>query len=105
MIRVYRSESLADVGHWRNILELRGIGCHIRNLYASSITGELPWLESLPELWVLDDRDAPLADRLIRQGRSDPAPGSPPWSCGECGERIDPQFTACWKCGRERAQA
>lgn len=102
MIRVYRSESLADVAHWRNLLELRGVGCHIRNLYSSSGAGELPWLESLPELWVLDDRDAPLARRLIRDGRIDPVAGSAPWSCGGCHERIDPQFTACWNCGRER---
>jgi hypothetical protein len=104
MIRVYRSESLADVAHWRNILELRGIGCHIRNLYSSSVTGELPWLESLPELWVLDDRDATLALRLIRDGRIDPAAGSAPWFCAGCRERIDPQFTACWNCGEERGR-
>ncbi len=102
MIRVYRAESLADVAHWRNLLELRGIGCHIRNLYASGVIGELPWLESLPELWVLDDRDAPLALRLIRDGRLDPTSGSAPWACGHCRERLDPQFTACWNCGAER---
>ena len=102
MLRVYRSESLADVGHWRNILELRGIHCHIRNLYASSVTGELPWFETLPELWVLDDRDASLALRLIRDGRVDPVPNSAPWICPQCGERLDSQFTACWKCGAER---
>lgn len=105
MRRVYRSESLADVAHWRNILELRGILCHIRNLYASGVTGEVPWLESLPELWVLDDRDAPLAERLIREGRSAPPGSSTPWTCEGCGERSDSQFTACWNCGRERARS
>jgi hypothetical protein len=103
MIRVYRSESLPDVAHWRNILELRGVGCYIRNLYASSATGELPWFESLPELWVLDDRDAALALRLIRDGRVDPAAGSVPWICGGCREQSEAQFTACWHCGAERA--
>jgi hypothetical protein len=102
MIRVYRSESLADVAHWRNILELRGIGCHIRNLYASSVTGEVPWLESLPELWVLDDRDAALALRLIRDGRAEPPGTAGAWTCEGCGERSEAQFTACWSCGRER---
>lgn len=24
------------------------------------------------------------------------------WKCSRCGERIEPQFTQCWNCGRER---
>ena len=102
MLRVYRSESLPDVAHWRNILELRGIHCHIRNLYSCGVTGELPWLESLPELWVLDDRDATLATRLIREARNAPHASLDPWICRGCGERSDGQFTACWNCGGER---
>jgi hypothetical protein len=25
-----------------------------------------------------------------------------PWKCAGCGEELEGQFTACWKCGEER---
>lgn len=102
MKRVYRSETLPDVGHWRNVLELRGIACELRHTHLASIVGELPWLESWPELWVLDDRDAELAARIIREGRDHAVNGGAPWSCGGCGERLEAQFTTCWRCGSDR---
>lgn len=103
MRRVYRSELLPDVAHWKNVLEQRGIGCHIRNFYGSGALGELPWFEVLPELWVLDDRDAVLAERLIGEAaRFDRAGRGEGWRCGACGEQLEAQFTACWHCGAER---
>ena len=25
-----------------------------------------------------------------------------PWTCPDCGERIEPQFTECWNCGASK---
>jgi len=102
MKRVYRSELLPDVGHWKNVLELRGIACELRHMHLASIVGELPWLEAWPELWVLDDRDAELAARIIREGRARALDGGNAWSCPACGERLEAQFTTCWSCGGDR---
>lgn len=98
---MYRAELLPDVGHWKNVLELRGIACELRRAPLGSIIGELPWLETWPELWVLDDRDAELAQRIIREEASRTNAGEP-WSC-RCGERLEAQFTTCWRCGTDRA--
>jgi len=100
---VFRSQFLADVAHWRNMLELRGIGCHIRNFHLGGALGDLPFLEVMPELWVLDDRDAELAQRVIAGAHQAADKGEPPWRCAACTESIEAQFTACWRCGAERA--
>lgn len=103
MRRVYRSELLPNVAHWKNVLEQRGIGCHIRNFYGAGALGELPWFEVLPELWVLDDRDAELAERVIGASAKVDREAREAWRCG-CGEWLEGQFTGCWRCGGERPQ-
>ncbi len=25
-----------------------------------------------------------------------------PWRCSKCGEKLEPQFKSCWKCGTDR---
>lgn len=40
MFGVYRSLSLPDVMHFRNLLETRGIACHVRNYHSASVLGE-----------------------------------------------------------------
>lgn len=106
MKRVFRSASIVDVAHFRNVLELRGIPVHVRNFHLGGALGELPWLDVMPELWVVDERDAPLAERLIAEGGA-PAPSGArdAWSCEACGERLEGQFTECWHCGAARVPA
>ncbi|HEX5419569.1 MAG TPA: DUF2007 domain-containing protein [Gammaproteobacteria bacterium] len=102
MKRVYASEFLAEVGHFRNLLEQAGIACFIRNEQLSGAMGEIPFLECLPELWVLRDDELPRAKRLIdQQGETVAAPD---WRCPSCGERNEGQFAACWRCGAEDSQ-
>ncbi len=97
MKRVFQSESLAEVGHLRNLLEHAGIACVIRNEQLSGALGEIPFLECLPELWVLHDDELPRARRLIEQQREPVA--APDWRCAECAELNEGQFAACWCCG------
>jgi len=32
----------------------------------------------------------------------DDSPPAPAWACPACGEQVEGNFNACWKCGRER---
>jgi hypothetical protein len=102
MKRVFSSESLAEVGHFKNVLEHHGIACVIKNEQLSGALGEIPFLECLPELWVLDDEQLSRAQRLIEQQREPIA--APAWRCPECGEQNEGQFAACWRCGTADAQ-
>lgn len=98
MRRVFRSEFLAEVGHCRNLLEQAGIRCVIRNDKLSGGLGEIPFLECLPELWVLDDSDFDAARALIEDQNSMPS-SARAWRCERCRESNEPQFAVCWQCG------
>jgi hypothetical protein len=81
------------------VLEAQGIRAVVKNERLASAMGELPPAECQAEVWVLDEGDAQRAERLLREGT--PVAG-PLWHCAGCGERIEPQFTQCWRCGATR---
>ena len=99
MRRVFSSFDFTAVHHARNLLEAAGIRAEVRNERLASAMGELPPAECQAEVWVVDPGQAVEAERLLREG---PPVSGPPWSCAECGERIEPQFTQCWRCGATR---
>jgi hypothetical protein len=98
MKRIYRAASLLQVAHVRNLLMAAGIECELRNQYIAGALGDLPMLETWPQLYV-DDADELPALRAL--ARADAAPAGTPWICPECGEELEPQFTSCWRCGAE----
>ena len=98
MKRVISHESLAHIGLVRNLLEQSGIACLIKNEQLSGGLGEIPFLECLPELWVLQDKDLPRAEALIKDMEKTDAPRRP-WRCRRCGESNEGHFAACWQCG------
>jgi Putative prokaryotic signal transducing protein len=96
MKRVFRAASLLQVAHARNLLLTAGIASELRNQYLAGALGDLPMLETWPQLYV-DDDDEQLALRALARGTA--APTGAPWTCTECGEQLEPQFTSCWRCG------
>ena len=69
----------------------------MKNEVLASAMGELPPAECQVEVWVMDPAEAARAERLLREGV--PTSGAP-WTCPACGERLEPQFSACWRCAR-----
>jgi hypothetical protein len=96
MKRVFRAASLIQVAHARNILLSAGIQSELRNQYLAGAAGDLPMLETWPQLFV-EDGDEALALKALAAAAQ--APAGPNWSCPECGEVLEPQFTQCWRCG------
>ena len=99
MRRVFSSFDLVAVHHARNLLQAEGIRAEVRNERLASAMGELPPAECQAEVWVLDAGEAQRAERLLREG---PPASGPPWTCADCGEPMEPQFTQCWRCGAAR---
>jgi hypothetical protein len=99
MKRVFRAASLIQVAHARNVLLAAGIESELRNQYLSGALGDLPMLETWPQLFV-EDSDEQAALRAL--ARAAVAPGGAPWTCEHCGELLEPQFTSCWRCGASR---
>ena len=96
MKRVFRAATLLQVAHARNVLIAAGIDSELRNQYLAGALGDLPMLETWPQLWVEDDLEG-AALRALEKSAA--APTGAPWVCGQCGERLEPQFTTCWRCG------
>ena len=65
MKKVTTDDSLPYVGLLKNVLEQSGIACVIKNDQLSGGLGEIPFLECLPELWVLEDQDLARATTLL----------------------------------------
>jgi len=97
---VFSSPNFPVVAHFRGLLESEGIPCWIRNEYLGAVAGELPPLECWPQVCVAPDWEA-AARAAIERARA-PVSAAPAWDCAGCGERLEGQFTACWRCGTER---
>jgi len=104
MKRVLQSEFLAEISHFRNVLEQNRIPCIVKNEQLSGALGEVPFIECLPELWVVHDEDLDRAERLLGELRRD-AVGGKSWRCRHCKEDNEGQFAACWNCGRPGNEA
>jgi hypothetical protein len=98
---VYSAESVVNVAHMRNVLESAGIRCELRNYHLAGAIGEIPFVECWPQLWAVEEHQHGQAEQLVAAALNGVQRG-PEWTCPECRERIEPQFTACWRCGCER---
>ena len=95
-----RCEHPLQAAHLANALRAAGIRVEVRNTTLSSALGDIPFLECAPQLWL----DSPLDEHRARELLCElqrPVDG-PCWTCGGCGETIEPQFGACWRCGAAR---
>ena len=97
MKKLTSAETLVLINHYKNVLAAEGIQTEVRNQHLSSIMGEVPFFETWPQLWVVNDLDFDRAKQLIESADNE-APMEP-WSCSKCGEQNEGQFSACWKCG------
>ena len=100
MKKLTSADNLVMINHYKNILEMEGIRCQVRNEHLGSVVWEIPYPETWPELWVINDLDYDRAKQLIDAAIIEESPRSP-WHCSKCGEENEGQFAACWSCGAE----
>ncbi len=67
MKKVFVSQNLVEIEMLKERLERAGIPCTIKNQYSSSLSGEVPFTEVFPELWVVRDIDNDQALELIEE--------------------------------------
>jgi hypothetical protein len=87
----------------KELLEGEGIACLIRNEELFAAMGEIPFVELYPELWVIDDEVYPRARVLLDGWLKTEELQAEPWVCPGCGEKLEGQFGACWKCGQQKS--
>jgi len=99
---IFSSLNLIETHHLKNLLETEGIRCHIRNEYLFRLAGEVPFTECALQLVVEREGDYAAAEAMVREFLRPPRRTLEQWRCANCGESIEGQFTACWKCGHGR---
>jgi hypothetical protein len=103
MIKVYENFDFSRVGQMQSLLESHGIGTFVRNQFGSSVMGEVPFVEVVPQLYVLREQDVERAIELLQLERPRENEADD-WSCPECGSDMEGQFSSCWKCGLSRGE-
>ncbi len=98
MKRLLQAPNIALATLWADQLSGVGITASVQRAFASSIAGEMPPDQCLPEVWVADDTRADEARALLHQWRHLPHRR---WTCTGCGEIVDGPFEQCWSCGAE----
>jgi hypothetical protein len=99
---IHTAKHPAEAHLIRGMLEAEGIRALVRGDQLYGAYGELP---VLPTVWIFDDTLAMHADRLVidyLRGSAAQKYGHQRWTCAQCGENLEGQFTDCWKCGAAR---
>ncbi|MEO8081680.1 MAG: DUF2007 domain-containing protein [Caldimonas sp.] len=96
MKRLVTAPNLVLATLWADMLSHAGVPATVQRMYASSIAGELPPDQAMPEVWVSDDGDLERARTLLHALRH---PTHRHWACPGCREVIDGPFEQCWNCG------
>ena len=102
MIKVFEDFDIMLVGHYQSVLEANGIETFMKNRFGTSGAGELPFVEVVPQLWVLNENDAPRAVELIQELSDQGSEGMQAWQCQVCHTEQEAAFTHCWKCSSAR---
>ena len=103
MIKVFEDFDITLVGHYQSVLESNDIATFMKNQFGTSGAGELPFVEVIPQLFILKDADAERAKALIKE-LDDPENRveQQAWQCPECQTPQEAAFTHCWKCSTAR---
>jgi hypothetical protein len=100
MIKVFEDFDYMRVGQMQSLLESHDIKTFLKNQFGFGGTGELPFVETVPQLYVINDADAPMAQQLLEVETRAAEPRED-WTCPECGTQIDGSFTDCWNCAEK----
>lgn len=99
LVHVAENQALAEI--LKDVLVRNGIGAMVTHHpfpQDGRIEGSLEC-----EVWIADENDLERARQIVQEFQQSPAqPTGWNWRCKQCGEEIEPQFTACWKCGASR---
>jgi hypothetical protein len=100
MQRLTHAPNIAIAQLWVDMLRDQGIEATVQRYFISSIAGDVPPDQCLPELWVMRDEQWQQAREALHQLQHVPQRR---WHCTGCGEMVEGGFTQCWNCGLAEA--
>ena len=100
MFKLYDASNLTEAHLLLALLNQAGIEATILNTFAQGATGEIPFGQAYPEIWLQDKNDIKRARVIIHEYEITPA--TMEWIfCRQCGERNPANFELCWHCGND----
>jgi len=102
--QVFTAHDVTEAHFVRGLLESHGLDVSVRGEDLWVTRGELPFVETWPAVWALDDSHEAEARRVIQEyesGRAERIERRTGWRCPRCAQDLEPQFTTCWSCGTE----
>jgi hypothetical protein len=102
MKRLQTAPNLVLATLWADMLSAAGVAASVQRLWASSIAGELPPDQALPEIWISDAAQFDTARALLAEWQHLPQRR---WACPTCGEIVEGPFEQCWNCCGDRPLA
>jgi hypothetical protein len=104
---IHQTSSRAVAQLLRGALESQGVAAFVQGEDLTPLQGEIPVGASAQyRVCLVDPEQLPRAVHLARQWLDETgAAAAEPWICAACGERHEPQFGRCWKCGAEAEPA
>ena len=103
-MKVFVAQHPTEAHFLKGLLESNGIPSEVRGEALFGVRGEIPFTEACPEIWVVNDYQVGEALKVLRNRSSetDEVDERKSWWCSNCGETVEPQFTACWSCNANR---
>ncbi|WP_462321311.1 putative signal transducing protein [Halochromatium sp.] len=102
MQQLYQAADRIEAQLLCDLLDRHGVEARVFGDYLSGAAGELP-ADIYPSIWVIEDRDLPRAQTLLKGWLDDKRARAEArsWVCHGCGELVDGSFDLCWRCGKE----
>jgi hypothetical protein len=72
MIKVFEDFDITLVGYYQSVLESNNIETFMKNQFGTGGLGELPFVEVVPQIWVLNDAEVPRAIALLEELQNEP---------------------------------
>lgn len=98
MKKIFTVANNIELQPFKNELAGHNIDCLIKNEFAMATVGEIPVNESWPQIWVINDHQAPLARELCLALEKNMLRHKEDWLCHNCGETNGGNFELCWQC-------
>ena len=107
MHQVFTAENYFQAQEIKRLLEENGISCLAKgetSVGSGLAAGELPPALVKNTLHVFEDADVSKAKELINE-YLDYSGLEADWTCSDCGEHVEKEFSVCWNCGNSSEQA
>jgi Putative prokaryotic signal transducing protein len=96
--KIYSAGNLLEAHLLLHTLRQAGIEAKVLNENIASALGEIPFTQTYPELWLINEQQEARALDVVRSFLQRESPRELR-ICGHCGEQNPANFLTCWSCG------